>query len=401
MFASFLSWQGLLPINGWQVFGLILLLTHITIISVTVYLHRHSAHRALDLHPLMAHFFRFWLWLTTGMVTKQWTAIHRKHHAKCETPEDPHSPQIFGLRKVLWQGAELYVASSKDQSLLDQYGKGTPDDWLERHIYTPHDRLGVSLMLVLNVALFGWIGLTIWAVQMAWIPFFAAGVINGIAHFWGYRNFEVADASRNISPIAILIGGEELHNNHHTYPNSAKLSSQWWEFDAGWFYIQLMSKLKLAKVNRVPPKALLHPNKYEIDFDTLKAVVINRFHIMAQYRRNVIAPLVAAEKMKATDAQKNLFCRAKSLLCKERMDEQGRQRLTALLSNNARLNDIYQFKQQLQQIWSRTTVNKAELLQSLVDWCKAAEATGIEALQEFSLRLRRYTLASEAIEPAV
>jgi stearoyl-CoA desaturase (delta-9 desaturase) len=398
MLASLLSWQGLLPLSGWQTFALTLLLTHITIISVTIYLHRHSAHRAVDLHPLVSHFFRFWLWLTTGQVTKEWTAVHRKHHAKCESPEDPHSPQIFGLRKVLWQGAELYVTSSQDQTILDQYGKGTPDDWIERHIYTRHDRMGVSLMLILNVALFGWIGLTIWAVQMMWIPFFAAGVINGIAHFWGYRNFEVTDASRNISPIGLLIGGEELHNNHHTYPNSAKLSSQWWEFDAGWFYIQMLSKLKLAKVNRVPPKALLHPSKYEIDFDTLKAVVINRFQIMAHYRRNVVAPLVAAEKLKASDAQKALLRRAKSLLCKERIDDQAQQRLAALLNANPQLQAIYQFKQQLQDIWNRTTANKAELLQALSDWCKAAEATGIQALQEFSLRLRRYTLAPDAAD---
>lgn len=392
MLTEFFSWQGLLNLSGWQLLTYLLLATHFTIISVTIYLHRHSAHRALDLHPVMQHIFRFWLWFTTGMVTKQWTAVHRKHHAKCDTPEDPHSPQIFGLRKVLWQGAELYVDSIKDQTMLDQYGKGTPDDWLERNLYTPHDRLGVSLLLILSVALFGWIGVSLWAIQMMWIPFFAAGVINGVGHFFGYRNFEVTDASRNLIPIGLLIGGEELHNNHHTYPNSAKLSSQWWEFDAGWFYIQLLSKLKLATVNRVPPKAMLNPNKHDIDFDTLKAVVINRFQIMATYRRKVVAPLVAAEKTKALPEQKAVFKRAKSLLCKEQMDDNGQQKLNQLLDQHPQLHAIYQFKQQLQNIWNRASTNNAELMQELNNWCKAAEATGIQALEEFSLRLRRYTL---------
>ncbi|MFL6712717.1 MAG: acyl-CoA desaturase, partial [Sulfurifustis sp.] len=225
---------GVVSLPWWGYVLVALVFTHITIASVTIYLHRHQAHRALDLHPVVSHFFRFWLWLTTGMITKEWAAVHRKHHAKVETPDDPHSPQQWGIRKVLWDGTSLYRVASKDGEILAKYGHGTPDDWIERHLYSRRNTWGIASMLVINLVLFGPIGLTIWAVQMAWIPFFAAGVINGIGHYWGYRNYEVQDASRNIVPWGILIGGEELHNNHHAYPSSAQLSNKWWVFDIGW-----------------------------------------------------------------------------------------------------------------------------------------------------------------------
>ena len=240
-------YNGLIDLPWWGYIVYTLIVTHITIAGVTIYLHRHSAHRALELHPVISHFFRFWLWLTTGMVTKQWTAIHRKHHAKCETPEDPHSPQILGLKKVLWQGAELYRAEAKNDETMKRYGAGTPDDWMEHHVYS-HSVIGVSILMIINLVLFGPIGLTIWAVQMAWIPFWAAGVVNGVAHYYGYRNFTCPDASTNLVPWGILIGGEELHNNHHGNGASAKFSQRWFEFDIGWQYIKILKFLRLAKV---------------------------------------------------------------------------------------------------------------------------------------------------------
>ncbi len=279
-------YTGLFDLPWWGYVVVVLVLTHITIVAVTVFLHRHQAHRALDLHPIPSHFFRFWLWLTTGMVTKEWTAIHRKHHAKCETPDDPHSPQTRGIRKVLWEGAELYRAEAKNQETLQRYGHGTPDDWLERHVYR-RSVLGVSIMLVIDVIAFGAVGLTIWAVQMAWIPFWAAGVINGIGHYWGYRNYDCVDASRNISPWGILIGGEELHNNHHSFATSAKLSSTWYEFDIGWMYIRILEILGLAKVKKTIPQPRFGEAKAVPDFDTLQAIVTHRYDVMTRYVRSL------------------------------------------------------------------------------------------------------------------
>ncbi|MEK7712259.1 MAG: fatty acid desaturase, partial [Pseudomonadota bacterium] len=281
--------EGLIALPWWGYVVVALVFTHITIASVTIFLHRHQAHRALDLHPVVSHFFRFWLWLTSGMVTKEWAAIHRKHHAKCETAEDPHSPQVLGIRKVLREGSELYRAEAKNQETLDKYGHGTPSDWIERHLYTRHSAKGIALMFILNVLLFGPIGITIWAVQMMWIPITAAGVINGIGHYWGYRNYEAADASTNIVPWGILIGGEELHNNHHTFASSAKLSSKWWEFDIGWFYIRTLETFGLARVKKIPPELTYDKAKDHIDLETVKAVITARFVVMAQFAREVMA----------------------------------------------------------------------------------------------------------------
>ena len=269
-----------------------LVVTHITIISVTVYLHRHSAHRAVDLHPLLQHFFRFWLWLTTGMITKEWTAIHRKHHAFCETPEDPHSPKIQGLSKIVWQGTEAYKAATRQPEIMQRFGSGTPDDWLERNVYSSHNAVGITLLAFINVALFGAIGLTIWAIQMVWIPMFGAGVINGIGHAWGYRNFECPDAATNIVPWAILIGGEELHNNHHTYPNSAKLSQRPWEIDVGWLWIRLFQTFNLAQPRSTGPVARKIPGRRSLDLDTVWALLNDRFSVMSKYADEVVKPLV-------------------------------------------------------------------------------------------------------------
>ncbi len=387
-----MQFSGLIDASVWEVVGYTLLTTHITIAAVTIYLHRHQAHRALDLHPAVAHFFRFWLWLTTGMVTRAWVAIHRKHHAKCETPEDPHSPQVLGLKKVLLEGAELYRAAARQPEILEKFGHGTPDDWLERRVYTPHSNKGIFLTLALNVLLFGPIGLTVWAVQMLWIPFFAAGVINGIGHYWGYRNYECADASTNIVPWGILIGGEELHNNHHTFASSAKLSSKWWEFDIGWMYIKILSYLGLAKVKKVAPKPVIGPAKPAVDMDTLRALFTYRFQVMADYTRQVIARVNAEELGRAAGPDRSLLKRARRILAREEslMDETTRARLEEILARNPTLNTVYQFKVRLKAIWTRSQESQEALLQQLQEWCQQAEATGIQALQEFAGRIRRY-----------
>lgn len=375
-----------------------LLLTHVTIAAVTIYLHRHQAHRALELHPVVSHFFRFWLWLTTGMETKAWAAIHRKHHAKVETEEDPHSPQVKGIRKVLLEGAELYREEAKNLETLEKYGHGTPDDWLERKVYTPHSSRGVLLMLGLDLVLFGIPGITIWAIQMMWIPLFAAGVINGIGHWWGYRNYEVPDASTNIVPWGILIGGEELHNNHHTFASSAKLSSKWWEFDIGWLYIRILAFFGLARIKKVAPKPMVDPSKPHIDFDTVIAVVSNRFQVMAQYSKYVMARVHRDELRRADNGERTLLRRAKRLLSRDEtlMDENAKQNLASVLEQNQRLHTVYHYKQRLQAIWKRSTATQEHLLHALQEWCHQAEQTGIKALQDFARSLRSYTMGPVA-----
>lgn len=389
-----MSFEGLLHASFWQMVLFALVVTHVTIAAVTIYLHRHQAHRALELNPIVSHFFRFWLWLTTGMRTKDWVAVHRKHHAKCETIDDPHSPQVLGIKTVMWRGAELYHKEAEDVQTLEQYGKGTPDDWLERKLYTPYAMLGIALMFFIDVLLFGAAGLTIWAVQMIWIPFWAAGVINGIGHWWGYRNYECEDAATNIVPVGILIGGEELHNNHHTYPNSAKLSSKWWEFDIGWMYIRLLQFVRLAQVRKVPPKPFLVASKLRVDMDTVKAVVINRFQVMARYCRIVILPVLKEELHRADVSYRLMVRRGRKLLVRDErlLDAEARHTLEKLLETNQTLNTVYRFKQQLQEIWKRHSAKQDELLKHLQEWCKQAEETGIRALQEFARSLPRYSL---------
>lgn len=389
-----MNFEGLIAASVWEVIGYTLAMTHITIAAVTIYLHRHQAHRALDLHPLVSHFFRFWLWMTTGMRTIDWVAVHRKHHAGCETTDDPHSPQILGIKKVLTQGAELYQNEAANPQTLEQFGKGTPADWIERNLYLRFSYLGIALMLLINITLFGALGLTVWAVQMAWIPVWAAGVINGVGHWRGYRNYECADASRNISPFGVLIGGEELHNNHHTYPNSAKLSSKWWEFDIGWMYIRILNLLHLARIHKVPPMPFIVMSKVRIDTDTLAAIIINRFQIMSRYCRSVIYPVLKEEFHKADVSYRQLFKRSRTLLVLEEslLNAEAKQKLETVLSRSQALRTVYRFKQQLQEIGRRSTSKQEILLKQLQEWCKQAEETGIRALQEFARSLPAYTL---------
>lgn len=386
--------HGILNLSFWELVLATLLVTHLTIASVTIFLHRAQAHRALNLHPIISHCFRCWLWLTTGMVTRQWVAIHRKHHAKCETLDDPHSPQILGIHKVLWEGVELYRIEASKLETLDRYGHGTPDDWLERHIYSRHHQLGVTLLLLINLALFGLPGLTIWAVQLLWIPFWAAGVINGLGHYWGYRNYEPHDASTNLSPIGLLIGGEELHNNHHAFPSSAKLSNKWWEFDIGWFYIRILETLRLAHVKKIAPVPRYLPDKDTIDLDTLRAVILNRFSLMADFSRSVIRPVLREELLRADDSRRRILKCARSLLIREHIGwaAHDRNQLSNVFDISHSLRTVYEFRLSLQNIWNRTTTNHDKLVASLQEWCVQADTSDIHALREFSRSLRGYTM---------
>ncbi|HMS05715.1 MAG TPA: fatty acid desaturase [Burkholderiaceae bacterium] len=391
---ALLNWagHGLWDLQWWQVLLIALALTHVTIASVTIFLHRHQAHRSLDLHPLPSHFFRFWLWMTTGMVTKEWAAIHRKHHAKCETPEDPHSPQTRGLSTVFWTGAELYRAESENAETMTKYGHGTPDDWIERNVYTRFSVLGVSLMLIIDVVLFGALGAAVWALQMAWIPVTAAGIINGIGHYWGYRNFECQDASTNISPWGILIGGEELHNNHHTYPTSAKLSVKPYEFDIGWLYIRILSALGLAHVKKRPPR-IAYGDVKPADVNTLEAIIANRYEVMAGYAREVRRAArseIAGLKAKGEQAKADALQGARRWLDRddEKVPAAEQARMAVARATSPVLDKMLTMREELRQLWLNRSLNREQLTANLAAWCKRAEDSGIAALQEFSLRLR-------------
>ncbi|HEY8101179.1 MAG TPA: fatty acid desaturase [Burkholderiaceae bacterium] len=390
---DFLS-NGLTRATGWQVVIYTLVVTHITIASVTIFLHRCQAHRALDLHAIPSHFFRFWLWMTSGMVTKEWAAIHRKHHAKCETEEDPHSPVTRGIKKVLLEGSELYRSEAKNLETLEKYGHGTPDDWVEHNLYTKYSALGVSLMMVINIMLFGVIGVTVWAVQMIWIPIMAAGIINGIGHYWGYRNYDCVDASTNISPWGILIGGEELHNNHHTFGTSAKLSSKWYEFDIGWMYIRILEMAGLAKVKKIAPAPKFDREKLIADFETLQSVIANRYDVMAKYAKSLKRTWHdELEHLKEKAQLESGFLKSsKKLLQSEPAKLEGpqKQQLTELFAHSKALQTMHEMRVELGAIWDRSHATREQLLQQLQEWCARAEASGIKGLQDFSLRLRSY-----------
>lgn len=388
---------GLLQLSWWQLVLVTLVLTHITIVSVTVFLHRSQAHRGLDLHPAIAHFFRLWLWLTTGMVTKEWVAIHRKHHAKCEKEGDPHSPMVYGIEKVMWKGAELYREEAANQETLKRYGHGTPNDWLERNVYSRHPGLGIMLTLIVDVLLFGAAGLTVWAVQMAWIPFWAAGVVNGLGHYIGYRNFSSPDTSTNLFPIGILIGGEELHNNHHAYGTSAKFSSKWYEFDIGWLYIKLMTYLGLAKVRKVAPKLKLE-NSNQVTEKTLQGVITHRYEIMTRYA-DLLKKTAQAEIDRLKGVKDSLSAQQAALLktvadritqAEQSLKPTEKEELEQALSQNKVLATLVNMRDELTRVWASSTASSEQLLQDLQVWCQQARQSGIKSLEQFALRLQRY-----------
>ncbi len=392
---AILAWadQGLLHATWWQIVLTTLLLTHITIASVTIFLHRSQAHRSLDLHAIPSHFFRFWLWLTTATVTKQWVAVHRKHHAKCETAEDPHSPVAHGIKTVLLRGRELYAVEAANLETQKKYGHNTPNDWLENHLYTPHAGVGIFLMFLIDLALFGAIGITVWAVQMVWIPITAAGIINGLGHWWGYRNFEAADASTNVSPWGILIGGEELHNNHHTYPTSAKLSVKPYEFDIGWGYIRALEMMGLAKVRKTPPRLTLGEVKPVADVKTLEAIAAHRYELMASYAREVrlaCASELARLKSERQQVAVETLQRVRKWLHRDddKVPANLRGDVSKALADNPTLAKLVAMREELRQVWTKTNVSADQLAHELQAWCQKAEASGIQALQEFSVKLR-------------
>ena len=387
--------HGLVSFSGWEIVLITIAMTHVTIAAVTIFLHRAQAHRALELHAAPSHFFRLWLWLTTGMVTKEWVAIHRKHHAKCETEEDPHSPQTRGIKTVFFTGSELYRAEAKNQETLAKFGLGTPDDWIERSLYTPFSWQGVGVMLIIDLMLFGAIGATVWAVQMLWIPITAAGVINGIGHWWGYRNFEAPDASTNIGPWGIIIGGEELHNNHHTYPTSAKLSVKSYEFDIGWAYIRGLEMLGLATVRKTPPLLKLGTIKPVADDKTLEAVIANRYEVMAKYARNLRHASRAEVQRLASEGAPDCAKLANLRLVKrwlhrdeDKIPTSMRAHVALAIEHSPLLAKLIAMREELRQLWTRTNVSAEQLVADLQAWCKKAEESGIAALQEFALKLR-------------
>jgi len=392
---------GLLHAKWWQIVLYTLVMTHLTIVSVTVFLHRSQAHRGLDLHPAVAHVFRFWLWLTTGMVTKEWVSIHRKHHAKCEREGDPHSPMLYGIGRVLFRGAELYRDESTNRETLDRYGHGTPDDWIERRLYARYTVLGISIMLAIDLLLFGTIGLTVWAVQMAWIPFWAAGVVNGVGHYWGYRNFASPDTSTNVLPWGIIIGGEELHNNHHAYGTSAKFSSKWYEFDVGWCYIRALQAFKLATVKKVAPKLKLESaGKRTVDLKTLQGVITHRYEIMARYAdllkhaaRDELAKLKPSRQPGNADCRWQVLNRARAWLHipdDASLPPDQRAELDQVLAENQSLSTLVQMRRELIRLWESSSASSEQLLHDLQAWCQRAQQSGIASLEEFALRLRRY-----------
>ena len=387
--------HGLVSFSAWQVVLVTIVMTHITIAAVTIFLHRAQAHRALELHSIPSHFFRFWLWLTTGMVTKEWVAIHRKHHAKCETDEDPHSPQTRGIKTVFFTGSELYRAEAKNLETLAKFGLGTPNDWIERNLYTPFSWQGVGVMLIIDLMLFGAIGATVWAVQMLWIPITAAGIINGIGHWWGYRNFESPDASTNVGPWGIVIGGEELHNNHHTYPTSAKLSVKPYEFDIGWAYIRGLESLGLAKVRKTPPMLKLGTIKPVADDKTLEAIIANRYEVMAKYARSLRHASRAEVLRMASEGTPDCAKLANLRLVKRWLHRDADKIPTAMqpqvalaIEHSPLLAKLIAMREELRQLWTRTNVSAEQLVADLQAWCKKAEESGIAALQEFALKLR-------------
>lgn len=392
--------HGLFDLPWWGLVAIALGLTHITIVAVTIYLHRHQAHRALELHPLPSHFFRFWLWLTTGMITREWAAVHRKHHARCETPDDPHSPQVRGIKTVFFKGTWLYREACRRREDIEKFGHATPQDWIENHLYTPHNGKGILLMLLIDLLLFGLPGLAIWGVQMIWIPLFAAGVINGIGHYWGYRNFECEDASTNILPWGILIGGEELHNNHHTFGASARLSYKWYEFDIGWMYIRLMEMVGLAQVRKVSPRMRKTGGMVpQIDAERLQAIVANRYALAARYARDLAAAcqeeLGRVRAALPHGSAGNLSAKFKRWLKQEAQLTPACERaeLQQLLEHSPMLQKVVAMREELSRLWARSNLTREQLLQELHDWCLRAESSGIAALERFAFDLRRVALA--------
>lgn len=381
--------NGLFGLSGWVLAAISFACIQVSMMAVTLYLHRDQSHRAIKLHPMLRHFFRLWVWLTSGMETRAWVAVHRKHHAMCETAGDPHSPVVFGLRRILLEGAEVYRLEARNPETLEKFGHGCPNDWLERTFYA-RGYLGIYVTLVIDILLFGALGITMFAFQMLTMPVLAAGGINGLGHALGYRNFETDDASTNMVPIGLLIGGEELHNNHHAFPTSAKFSVRKWEFDIGWFYICVMRALGLCKVTRVAPAPLKSAAPRPVDTETLRAVLHHKMHVMRDFTRRVTLPVLRLERdARGSDA---LMQRARALLLRwpGHLDDTARRHLARVLEVSPQLRTVQEYRRQLTELWQQANVSNERLVRELREWCARAETSGIHALQEFSARLRGY-----------
>jgi stearoyl-CoA desaturase (delta-9 desaturase) len=387
---------GVLGLSFWGYVLVSFVLIEITVLSVTLYLHRDAAHRALDLHPAIRHFCRFWLWFTTGITTREWVAIHRKHHARCETPDDPHSPQIEGLKKVLLEGAELYKEEAKNQETIEKYGRGCPDDWMERNVYSAGKAYyGIAVMVVVYLVLFGVPGIIMIAAQLVSQPLLAAGIINGIGHHTGYRNFECPDASRNVVPWGLLLGGEELHNNHHAFPSSARFSIRPWELDIGWGVARVLSWVGLAKIRRVAPRPEVTPGR-SVDLETARAVIVNRMHVLRNYTRTVTVPVIKREMHRLKERGLDLNRRSRRLLTRNPslLDDRAKARVSEVLDSSQAIRTVEEFRQRLQAIWDGATVSNERLVAQLREWCQQAEASGERVLQDFARTLRGYRMGA-------
>ena len=386
---------GLVKLSFWGYVLVTFILVQITMMAVTLYLHRDAAHRAVDLHPALRHFFRFWIWATSGMITGEWVAVHRKHHAFSDVPGDPHSPVLLGLKKILLEGAEVYRESARDPEIVAKYGRGTPTDWLEQNVYAKHRNLGIVLLVLTDLVVFGVPGIIILSVQLLAMPLMAAGVINGLGHAVGYRNFECDNAARNLVPWGLLTGGEELHNNHHAFPSSARFSMRRAEFDIGWMWLTVFSAVGLADVRKVAPRALAEAPRPMVDLDTVRTVITARMDVLRNYARSVTLPVLKAEVAAGADRvslrMKRLLVRHPSLL-----DEGARARLQQVLADNTALRTVHEYRDRLAVLWSGTIGNNERLTAHLSQWIREAEASGIERLQQFARSLKGYRLAGAA-----
>ena len=384
-----LSPYGLVELPLWG-YALVTFLTIQTMfLGVTLYLHRDQSHGGLILHPALRHVFRFWLWFSSGAVTKQWVAVHRRHHALADRQGDPHSPVVFGLRRVVFEGYELYRDASRDPETLRNYGRGTPEDWIERHVYSRHPYLGLVLFSAAHLLLFGVPAIMMLAVHLAAQPFFAGGIINGLGHAVGYRSFEMPTTATNLVPWALLLGGEELHNNHHAFPRSARFSVQRWEIDIGWLWIRLFSALGLAKARWIAPRPHFERRRRDLDADTVNALFVNRMHVLRDYARRVVLPvcreLARREGRGVPVIAPKLLIRHPALLA-----EEARRKLRELLERYEVLRRVIEYRDSLQQLWNGTSANQARAVAQLREWCRRAEASGIRALREFALALPAY-----------
>ncbi len=393
---------GLANLSWWGYILVTLLWMHVTMMAITLYFHRDQAHRSVDLHPAMRHFCRFWLWMNTGASTREWVAVHRKHHAHCEQEGDPHSPKLFGLNKVVWQGAELYQAEARKPETVEKYGRGTPDDWLERNVYVPHRNAGIVLLVVVDLVLFGIPGITMVAFQLGTMPMLAAGVINGLCHAKGYRNFETNDASTNLWPIGLFVAGEELHNNHHAFPTSARFSMRRHELDMGWLHLKVLSMLGLARIRRVAAHPELAEETKVPDLDSLRAVIVNRMHILRHYTNNVTLPLLRRELDGAGENTRSVFKAAQRLLRRDpqMLDELSSRRLAEIIERHPRVRAVLEYRNELRSLWEGAHRSNESLLAEFREWCRRAEASGIQGMEDFVVYLRSFRATPDKVSAA-